>query len=127
MKEVVFAPAALASFDDILDYTVSKFGESQADAYTNQLIVRIEALASGEGPRARSCSLLMQTITDAGGLTYYREGGHFIILRESAERLEVVEILHGRMNLDRHLERLANTSEPAAGIKGKGDAPGEDA
>ena len=44
-------------------------------------------------------------------LTYYREGSHFLILREKPETLEVVEILHGRMNLDEHLEGLAKAKE----------------
>ena len=107
MKEVFYAPAALARFADILEYTIQNFGEAQAHAYPAQLAARIEALAAGTGPRARRCELLMQGVRDASGLTCYREGSHFLILRENPETLEVVEILHGRMNLDEHLERLA--------------------
>ena len=107
MKAVVYAPAALARFADVLEYTIEKFGEAQADAHTAQLVARIEALATGTGPRARPCELLMQGVRDASGLTCYREGSHFLILREKPDTLEVVEILHGRMNLDEHLERLA--------------------
>ena len=106
MKAVVYAPVALARLADILEYTIEKFGEAQADAYTAQLAARIEALATGTGPRARRCELLMQGVRDASGLTWYREGSHFLILREKRDTLEVVEILHGRMNLDEHLERL---------------------
>ena len=107
MKAVIYAPAALARFADILEYTIQSFGEAQADAYTAQLAARIEALAAGTGPRARRCELLMRGVRDASGLTYYREGSHFLILREKPNTPEVVEILHGRMNLDEHLERLA--------------------
>ena len=107
MKEVVYAPAALARFADILEYTIRNFGEAQADAYTARLAARIEALAAGTGPGARRCELLMQGVRDASGLTFYREGSHFLILREKPDTLEVVEILHGRMNLEEHLERLA--------------------
>ena len=49
----------------------------------------------------------MRGVRAAPGLTWYREGSHFLILRETPDTLEVVEILHGRMNLDKHLERLA--------------------
>ena len=107
MKAVVYAPAALVRFADILEYAIEKFGEAHADAYTAQLAARIEALATGTGPRARRCECLMEGVRDASGLTYYREGSHFLILREKPDTLEVVEILHGRMNLDEHLERLA--------------------
>ena len=57
MKPVVYAPAALDSFDDILEYTADTFGEAQALTYTEQLVARIEALAAGAGPRARPCAL----------------------------------------------------------------------
>ena len=117
MKAVVYAPAALVRFADILEYTIEKFGEAQADAYTAQLAAWIEALATGTGPRARPCELLMQGVRDASGLTSYREGSHFLILREKPDTLEVVEILHGRMNLDEHLERLVEegwNSRPCA-------------
>ena len=113
MKEIFYAPAALARFADILEYTIQNFGEVQADAYTARLAARIEALAAGTGPRARPCELLMQGVRDASGLTWYREGSHFLILREKSDTLEVVEILHGRMNLDEHLERLAEEGQPS--------------
>ena len=57
MKPVVYAPAALDSFDDILEYTADTFGEAQTLTYTEQLVARIEALAAGAGPRARPCAL----------------------------------------------------------------------
>ena len=43
MKTVVYAPAALARFADILEYTIERFGEARADAYTAQLAARIES------------------------------------------------------------------------------------
>ena len=107
MKEVFYAPAAIARFDDILEYPIRNFGEAQADACTAQPAARIEALAAGTGLTARRCELLMRGVRDASGLSYYHEGSHFLILRENPDTLEVVEILHERMNLDEHLERLA--------------------
>lgn len=115
MKSLVYAPAALDSFDDILEYTADTFGEAQAVTYTEQLVARIEALAAGAGPRARPCEFLMRGNADVAGLTYYREASHFLILLETADTLEVVEILHGRMDLDRHLRRLAGEDAPDAG------------
>ena len=41
MKSVVYAPAALDSFDDILEYTADMFGEAQAVTYSEQLVARI--------------------------------------------------------------------------------------
>ena len=87
MKSVVYAPAALDSFDDILEYTADTFGEAQAVTYTEQLVARIEALAAGAGPRARPCEFLMRGNADVAGLTYYREASHFLILLETADTL----------------------------------------
>ena len=107
MKEVFYAPAAIARFADMPQYPIRNFGEAQADACTARLAARIEAFAAGTGPRARRCELLMRGVRDASGLSYYHEGSHFLILREDPDTLEIVEILHERMNLDEHLERLA--------------------
>ena len=85
MKSVVYAPAALDSFDDILEYTADTFGEAQAVTYSEQLVARIEALAAGAGPRARPCEFLMRGNADVAGLTYYREASHFLILLETAD------------------------------------------
>lgn len=115
MKSVVYAPAALDSFDDILEYTADTFGEAQAVTYSEQLVARIEALAAGAGPRARPCEFLMRGNADVAGLSYYREASHFLILLETADTLTVVEILHSRMDLDRHLRRLAGEGAPDVG------------
>lgn len=106
MKTVVFAPAALARLADILAYSLERFGEAQAEAYSTRLAGRLEALATGEGPKARPCERLMRGVREASGLAFYREGSHFLILREKPEALEVVEIFHARMNIEAHLERL---------------------
>ena len=106
MKAVVYSPAALARFADILGYTVERFGAVQADAYATRLAGRLEALASGHGPKARPCERLMRGVREASGLTCFREGSHYLILRERPETLEVVEIFHERMNIENHLETL---------------------
>ena len=59
----------------------------------------------------------MRGNADVAGLSYYQEASHFLILLETADTLAVVEILHGRMDLDRHLRRLAGEDAPDAGNK----------
>ena len=108
MKSVICSPAAISRLEEIIDYTWDNFGEAQAETYNAQLIARLEALAAGIGPRARPCEVLMQGKQGASsGLSYYREGSHSLILRESADTLEVVEIFHGRMDIDSHLKELS--------------------
>ena len=110
MKTVVFSPAALARLADILAHSVERFGAARAKAYAARLAGRLESLAAGQGPKARPWERVMLGVREASGLTCFREGAHYLILRERPETLEVVEIFHERMNLEAHLERL--TREP---------------
>ena len=106
MKTVVFAPAALARLADIFAYGLERFGEARAGAYADRLGGRLDALARGEGPKARPCERLMRGVREASGLACFHEGRHYLILREKPETLEVVEVFHERMNIEAHLERL---------------------
>ncbi len=54
----------------------------------------------------------MRDTREARGLTYIREGSHYLILREKRETLEVVEVFHERMNIEAHLERLLEDDPP---------------
>lgn len=106
MKKLVYSPAALASLQDILEWTIERFGDVQAQKYTNQLIDRLELLASGMPPHPRSCTLLLSRKHKKTDLSFYREGQHYLILRESAETLELVEIFHGRFDIEARLGDL---------------------
>ncbi len=112
MKTVVFAPAALDRLAELLAWTVERFGAAQAEAYGARLAGRLEALAAGEGPRAQPCERLMRGVREVSGLAFYREGSHYLILRDGPETLEVVEIFHQRMNIEAHLERMTG-QEPS--------------
>lgn len=96
---------------EIFVWTIENFGERQAIAYQNGLIARINKLAGGQPPYGRSCTALMPKQTGQGrsnteSLTYVREGGHFIIMRDIDELLEVLEFFHQNSNLPYHIERL---------------------
>ena len=106
MKRIIYAPAALASLEDILTWTIEQFGDDQAERYTGQLIARLEALATGRPPRANPCAQLVRGRRDATGLSYYREGQHYLILRETEDSLELVELFHSRMNIEARLNEL---------------------
>ncbi|WP_299441806.1 type II toxin-antitoxin system RelE/ParE family toxin [uncultured Rhodospira sp.] len=106
MKRIMYAPAALASLEDILEWTIETFGDVQAEKYASQLVSRLEALASGLPPRPRPCAVLVQDKRDVTGLTYYREGEHYLILRETRDTLELVEVFHGRMDIEARLRGL---------------------
>ena len=112
MKPWRLTPQAEDSLVEIFVWTIEKFGERQALAYQGGLIERINRLASGEPPHARPCAVLMskrpgyQGHAGAKALTYFLEGGHYIIMRDTEKLLEVLEFFHQSANIPYHLERL---------------------
>ncbi len=111
MKRILVTPRAEAALDDILAYTVDRWGEAQADAYVSRLLERVRRLAAGLPPHATPCAALMRgRRRDVGDLRYCREGAHFLILRETPDTLQVIEIFHARMDIERHLQRLADAA-----------------
>lgn len=88
-------------------WTAKEFGSAQALVYQDALIERINSLASGEAPHARTCEALLYRRLAALGLLYYRAGNHYIIMRETADRLEIVDFLHERFDLAGYIEKLS--------------------
>lgn len=109
MKRIIYAPAALASLEDILEWTIETFGDDQAQTYADRLARRLEAIAAGQPPHPRPCAVLLQGKRDVPGLTCFREGMHYLILRETGHALELAEIFHERMNLDARLRNLQSS------------------
>tara|TARA_R110002167_G_scaffold323757_2_gene529771 strand:- start:60 stop:413 length:354 start_codon:yes stop_codon:yes gene_type:complete len=99
------------SLVEIAEWTVRRFGAEQALAYRDALIARLDALASGQPPHPRPCDLLMQGRAAAAGLVFYREGGHYIVMRETEALLEVLDVLHERSDLSTHILRLSRDRE----------------
>lgn len=92
---------------DIALWTTGRFGRRQAILYQDELIDRLNRLARGEPPHARPCDILMQGRPSAKGLTYARQGQHFIIMRETAGQIDVLDFLHVSADLPTHITKLA--------------------
>lgn len=76
-------------------YTQRNWGRRQRDAYLTQLDRRFHVLA--EMPSlGRACDDIRP------GYRRYAEGSHTIFYREVGGDIEIVRILHGRMDPDRH-------------------------
>ena len=110
MKDIKVSPAAEARLTEILTYSIERWGLARAEAYKDQLLERVRSIARGELPHPRPCEVLMQGERDAAGLCYCHEGGHFIVLRETATRLEVVEFIHQSRDLERLIGTLAGSA-----------------
>jgi toxin ParE1/3/4 len=102
------AAAAQADFENILLWTVEKFGARQARTYAHTLSIALRALTNGpvtSGATPRN---------DIGKGIYAlhvarrgRKGRHFIVFRvghdEHGELIDVLRLLHEAMDLPRHV------------------------
>jgi toxin ParE1/3/4 len=95
MKSPVFSPAAQADMNGIWDYTAGRWGLDQADRYTDNIQDACHDLASGH---RQGCPVDVRP-----GYLKYLTGSHVIYFRNDGSQLEVVRILHGRMDVERHL------------------------
>ena len=93
MKKVTFSPAAAADLDTIWDYTIEKWGLAQAEQYTDNIENICNELANGLR-QGRNVSIRADYLK-------YAVGRHFIYFREEKELIEIVRILHQRMDVER--------------------------
>jgi toxin ParE1/3/4 len=108
--------AAEVDFEDILRWTVERFGDAQARAYAETLSSALEALVAGPsviGAKARddiAKGLFTLHVARQG-----RKGRHFVVFRIGRDRerevIEVLRLLHDAMDLPRHLPPVDETDE----------------
>ncbi len=87
---------AKSDLEDIWNYTNKTWGPDQADTYIDTLHARFLWLT-------RNTSLWRQRDDVLEGLYSYYESRHIILFRQYNKGIEIVRILHGRMDMQRHL------------------------
>lgn len=104
--------AAEVDFANIIRWTAENFGARQSRAYRNILVPAIGELA--EGPHVAGSSARDEIM--AGLRTLHvaragRRGSHFLMYRTAPNRtIEIVRILHDRMDLRRHVPSTPDES-----------------
>ncbi|WP_175836211.1 type II toxin-antitoxin system RelE/ParE family toxin [Burkholderia multivorans] len=94
-RMVRLTPLAEADLEDIWSYTFEHWSLEQAEHYVGELAAAFERLARGEW---------IGRSTRAGeGYRRYIVGSHVVFYRETTEALDVIRVLHQRMDVDRHL------------------------
>jgi len=88
-------PLAEADLEDILVYSLHEWSVEQADSYINDVIDAFEGLRD-DSKRGRFADI-------RPGYLKYSVGSHVIYFREHENTLLVVRILHGRVDVGRHL------------------------
>lgn len=90
------SPLAEADLEEIWLYTFRQWSPEQADAYCSTIITAIEGLVAGRNIAQR---------TDVREEYWkYKVGLHVVYFRDSDGHLDVIRILHGRMDVDMHLK-----------------------
>jgi toxin ParE1/3/4 len=92
----VLSPRAQTDLEEIWDYTADRWGLDQAETYTRALWQRIEAVTVNPA-MGEDCSVIR-----AG----YRKipcGSHVLFYRVIGDGIDVVRILHERLDYERHI------------------------
>ena len=95
--QYLLSPAAQADLEQIWDYTHDRWGVDQAEDYLRELQRAINRTAAN--PRiGRACDEIRP------GYRKLAAGSHTLFYRVTGEDLiDIVRILHQRMDVDRHL------------------------
>tara|TARA_R110002124_G_scaffold243062_3_gene408136 strand:- start:638 stop:973 length:336 start_codon:yes stop_codon:yes gene_type:complete len=94
---------AEASLVEIAKWTIEQFGLKQAELYENEVLTRCQAILNGQA-HSRSCAVLIDEVVD---LRFARAGEHFLVFLDQPDGVIIVDILHSRSDLPRHIAALA--------------------
>ena len=96
MTGVVLSPRARADLDEIWDYSAEHWGQDQAEEYLRALWRGI-GLVGKDPRRGRSCEAIR------AGYYRYPIRSHVVFYRMTSTGIDVVRILHQRMDFQQHL------------------------
>lgn len=96
MRRFTLSPRAQADIEEIWDYTVQHWNVDQAEVYLRKIKAAIEAVA--DEPRlGRPCDEVRV------GYRKYPAASHVLCYRMTHDGIDIVRILHQRMDFERHL------------------------
>jgi toxin ParE1/3/4 len=95
MKEFVLSPAAELDLDDVWDYSAEHWGLNQAERYIRMIQDTIVGLAQGT-QLSQSASHIR------AGYRRALVGSHVLFFKESEDLIDVIRILHQRMDPSHH-------------------------
>jgi toxin ParE1/3/4 len=96
MKRFTLSPRAQADIEEIWDYTVEHRNVGQAEVYLRKIKTAVEDVA--DSPRlGRPCEEVR------AGYRKYSAASHVLFYRMTPDGVDIVRILHQRMDFERHL------------------------
>ncbi len=96
MTRFVLRPRAQRDIEEIWDYSARTWGIDQAELYLRQIQDTLRLLA-GQPDLGRSCDDIRP------GYKRHATGAHIVFYRTLDDGVDVVRILHQRMNVEDHL------------------------
>ena len=96
MSDYRFSPAARADLDAIWAFGEEHWGAHRAELYIRQIQRAVETVAS-DPRRGRPCGEIR------AGYFKFAAGTHLLFFRRAGNVVEIVRILHQRMDFDSHL------------------------
>jgi toxin ParE1/3/4 len=93
------------SLIDIAIWTVKTFGPRQAAAYEEDLIAVCRRIAAGT-VQSQDCRRIIDPDLPEH-LRFARAGQHFVVFVDSPEQIIIIDFLHSRSDLPRHLVNLS--------------------
>lgn len=96
MNRYRLTPAAQRDLSSIWDFTVERWDIDQAETYLTEIRAAFERIAT-EPDRGRRCD----DVRD--GYRRYGIGSHLIYYRQRIDGVDVIRVLHQRMDPTRHL------------------------
>ena len=96
MTRFVLSPRARGDLDEIWAYTRKTWGTRQAEVYIRTIQAAVKAAATDPGI-AKSCEHIRK------GYFTYPAGSHTLFFRLTTDGIDVVRILHRKMDFKRHL------------------------
>ncbi|MEX2009488.1 MAG: type II toxin-antitoxin system RelE/ParE family toxin [Dongiaceae bacterium] len=113
MRKLVIADRARADLKEIADYTGREWGAGQSGRYLWAIKDRLARLRDHPGLGSLRAEI-------GPGYRSVRSGRHIVFYRETAESIEIVRILHERMDMHRQLrDRDVEVPAPAEEPKEK--------
>jgi len=96
VSQVVLSPKAKSDLSEIWDYTLAEWGIDQAEKYVRDL---------WDAMQQQACDSSTSTdISDVrNGYRKVISGSHVIFFKLTDDGIDVVRILHQRMDFERHL------------------------
>jgi toxin ParE1/3/4 len=89
-------PAARRDLSEIWDYTVQTWGATRAESYVGEIGAALKRIAT-DPTRGRACDEIRD------GYRRYGIGSHVVFYMETDDTVDIIRILHQRMDPGRHL------------------------